>query len=151
LGEIFGGSDKLYFSQTPQSKLDFINKLQKDQGAVVMMLGDGLNDAGALKQSDVGVAVSDNMNNFTPASDAILEGRQVGKIRSFIQLARSGRRIVTWSFAISVIYNVIGLYFAVQGELRPVIAAILMPASSLSIILFTTLASRWKAAKILNS
>lgn len=151
LSRVFGGVDKLYFSQTPQSKLDFIQKLQNEEGKTVLMLGDGLNDAGALKQSDVGVAVSDNMNNFTPASDAILEGNRVAGIRSFIDLAKSGRQIITLSFAISVIYNVIGLYFAVQGLLKPVVAAILMPASSFSIILFTSLVSRWKAKRLLKA
>lgn len=150
LEDIFGGEDRLNFQQTPQSKQDFIADLQKADDQTVLMLGDGLNDAGALKQSDVGVAVSDSINNFTPASDAILEGSRLSEVHSFIKLARSGRKIVIGSFAISVVYNIIGLFFALQGRLEPVVAAILMPASSISIILFTTLVSRWKARQLLN-
>lgn len=150
LGGIFGHADRLQFGQTPQSKLDFIKKCQHDQAGAVLMAGDGLNDAGALRQSDVGVAVSDSINNFTPASDAILMGDKLPQMASFIRLARAGRNIVLGSFGLSVVYNVIGLYFAVQGRLEPVIAAILMPASSISIILFTTLVSRWKARGLLT-
>ncbi|GAA4441182.1 heavy metal translocating P-type ATPase metal-binding domain-containing protein [Ravibacter arvi] len=144
----FGTKERLNFSQTPQTKLRFIAGLQERFRDGVMMLGDGLNDAGALRQSDVGVAVSDHLNNFTPASDAILEGRRLREIGAFVRLARAGQLIVLGSFAISVIYNVIGLHFAVRGDLKPVVAAILMPASSISIILFTTLISSWKARQI---
>ncbi len=147
---VFGDKDKLSFSRTPQDKLDFIKGLQESGGKPVMMLGDGLNDAGALKQSDVGIAVSDNINNFTPASDAILEGSRLKDVSAFIRLAVAGRNIIKGSFGISVIYNIVGLYFAVQGELRPVVAAILMPASSVSIIMFTTLVSRLKARQLLK-
>jgi Cu+-exporting ATPase len=150
LAEVFGDPKRLNFSQTPQSKLDFIKGVQEASGGAVLMLGDGLNDAGALRQSDVGVAVTDSINNFTPASDAILDGAKLKHIYAFILLAVSGRKIVLGSFALSVIYNLIGLYYAIQGELEPVIAAILMPASSISIILFTTLASRWKAYQFLG-
>ncbi len=150
LADVFGGEDRLSFSRTPQDKLDFVRQLQGSNREAVMMLGDGLNDAGALMQSDVGVAVSDNINNFTPASDAILEGSCLKDIGAFVRLAAAGRRIVTGSFGISVIYNIVGLYFAVQGELKPVVAAILMPASSISIILFTTLMSRLKARQLMK-
>ena len=105
------------------------------------MLGDGLNDAGALKQSNVGVAVSDNNAQFTPASDAILDGNKVHLLDKFLSYARSGKKIVTAVFIVSVIYNVIGLSFATRALLSPMVAAILMPASSISIVLLVTLLS----------
>ena len=102
-----------------------------------MMIGDGLNDAGALKQSDIGIAVAEQTNNFTPSSDAIIEAKQLSKLTKFISLCRANRNIVIASFVLSIVYNVIGLFFAVQGTLSPLIAAILMPSSSLSILLLT--------------
>jgi Cu+-exporting ATPase len=105
------------------------------------MLGDGLNDAGALRQSEVGVAVSDNTNLFSPACDAILDGTRVGKMAALLRFARQGKAIVTGSFILSILYNCVGLFFATQGLLSPMIAAILMPASSISIVLFVTLLS----------
>ena len=102
------------------------------------MLGDGLNDAGALMQSNVGIAVSDNTSQFSPACDAILDGSNVKVLDKFLSFARSGKNIVTISFILSILYNIVGLSFAVQGILSPMIAAILMPASSISIVLLVT-------------
>lgn len=137
LTEIFGHDTPMYFNQQPQDKLQFITKLQKE-GKRVIMFGDGLNDAGALKASDVGVSVTDQNNNFTPASDAILNGSSFHLIPELLQYSKKTKKIILGSFIISIVYNIVGLGFAIQGTLKPVIAAILMPASSISIVLFTT-------------
>ena len=136
LQRILGEKTVLLFNQKPEDKLDYIRHLQQ-QGKKVMMIGDGLNDAGALKQSDVGIAVAEQTNNFTPASDAIIEAKQLPLLAKFIHLCKANKRIVMASFVLSILYNIIGLYFAVQGDLHPLIAAILMPSSSLSILLLT--------------
>ena len=68
---LFGERAALHFNQSPLDKLGFISRLQ-DSGKTVMMVGDGLNDAGALKQSDVGVAVVEKAGAFSPASDVIM-------------------------------------------------------------------------------
>jgi Cu+-exporting ATPase len=148
LESIFGPKTKIRFHQSPQDKLDYINSLKKnDYDANVLMLGDGLNDAGALKQSDAGIAVSENSSQFTPACDAILDSREVHKLNRFIQYARSGKKIIAWSFILSILYNIVGLSFAVQGQLSPLVAAILMPVSSISIVSFVTLATSFSAKK----
>jgi len=136
LQKLLGKKATLLFYQTPEDKIQYIQKLQ-EQGEKVMMIGDGLNDAGALQQSDIGIAVAEQTNNFTPSSDAILEARQLSRFTSFIQVCRANRNIVITSFVLSIVYNLVGLYFAVQGNLSPLVAAILMPSSSLSILLVT--------------
>ena len=130
----------LVFHQQPADKLKFVQQLQQ-QNEIVMMVGDGLNDAGALKQANVGLAISDNVNNFSPACDGIIEASQFSKLNSLIDYCRAGVNIIKISFAISLLYNVVGVIFAVQGTMSPIVAAILMPISSTTIILFTTLAS----------
>jgi P-type Cu+ transporter len=133
---MLGDKTTLLFYQKPEDKLSYIKELQ-NRGEKVMMIGDGLNDAGALKQSDVGVAVSEQSNNFTPSSDAIIEAKKLTLLAKFIRLCHANKNIVIASFVLSIVYNVIGLSFAVQGTLSPLVAAILMPASSLSILLIT--------------
>ena len=70
-----------------------------------------------------------------PASDAILQGSSLPNLPKFISLAQEGMRLIKFSFAISLIYNAIGLSFAIQGNLSPLIAAILMPLNSFSMLL----------------
>lgn len=135
--ELLGIESDVFFNQSPQQKLDYIKTLQNDHKLKVMMIGDGLNDAGALKQSDVGIAVADTANNFSPSSDGVIDGANLSKIDSFIQFAKTGKPITLLCFSISVCYNIIGLFYAMQGILSPVIAAILMPCSSITIILLT--------------
>jgi Cu+-exporting ATPase len=142
----FPDEKQMHFRQSPQNKLDYILELQKAKHKV-LMFGDGLNDAGALKQSDLGVAVTDNINNFTPGCEAILDGASFSKIPDFIQQAKDAVKIIHMSFVISLIYNFVGLSFAVQGMLSPLIAAILMPASTVTIIGFTSITARLYARK----
>src|SRR5262249_31451763 len=114
-------------------------------GKTVMMVGDGLNDAGALKQSDVGVAVVEKIGVFSPASDIILEAGQVASLVQILNFARHATCVVRASFAISALYNLAGISIAAAGILSPLICAVLMPLSSLSVVLFACGMTSWAA------
>lgn len=139
---------EIHFNQKPADKLNFIKALQ-EQDKVVMMVGDGLNDAGALRQSDVGIAISENTNIFSPACDGIFEASRFEQFADYISLAKRGTQIIKWAFLFSLFYNLIGVSFAVTGYLKPVVAAILMPLSSISIVAFTTIMTQ-RAGRILR-
>jgi Cu+-exporting ATPase len=147
LQKLLPARTKLIFDQKPEDKLEYI-KYHQIEGAEVLMIGDGLNDAGALAQSDVGIALSENVNVFSPACDAILDASNFGLLHNFIKASKSAIKIIKWSFLFSFLYNIIGLYFAVTGKLEPVIAAILMPLSSISIVMFTTVATQFIGRRI---
>ncbi len=146
LGQLISFPLPMFFDQKPEDKLVFVKDLQEK--GKVMMVGDGLNDAGALAQSDVGVAIAENVNVFSPASDAILDGKIITHLWRFMDLAKQSISIIKWSFVLSLCYNVIGLYFAVTGQLEPVVAAILMPLSSISIVVFTTVSTNFIARNL---
>ena len=133
--------DHLLFDQQPTDKLNFIKRKQESGHSKTMMIGDGLNDAGALMQSDVGLVVSDDTNNFSPACDGIVDARQFEKIQPLMRYSRTAMRIIIASYTISLLYNLVGIFFAAQGAMSPLVAAILMPISSVTIISFSTLAS----------
>ena len=137
---------EMRFSQSPEDKLEYIKSLQ-DQGGKVAMLGDGLNDAGALKQSNIGIAIADDTNSFTPSSDVIMNGGVLTKLHDYFALTKDAMIIVKLTFGISFLYNVVGLTAAVLGEMSPLFAAILMPLSSISVVAFTSLSTWLRSRK----
>lgn len=143
---LFGERERLHFRQSPVDKLNYINQLKKE-GRRVLMIGDGLNDAGALLESDVGITVADDIFHFSPACDAILEARRFSLLSTLIRFTRTSMRIVMFSFILSILYNLGGLFFAVGGFLTPLVAAILMPLSSVSVVAFVTLATMGMARR----
>ena len=128
-------------------KLEYVRKL-KESGKKVMMIGDGLNDAGALNESHLGISIADDIYHFSPACDAILESQRFTQLPQFVRLARYTMRIVKASFVISFLYNTVGISIAVSGKLSPVVAAILMPLSSVTVVAFVTLSTLFVARKV---
>ncbi len=149
LQRYFREDKNLHFNQSPTGKLNYIQQL-KASGRTVLMLGDGLNDAGALKMADIGLSVSEDVYNFSPACDGILEGNNIKSIGAFIEFSKASVTIIKASLVVSLVYNAVGLFFAVQGLLTPLVAAILMPLSSISVVLFVVLATTFAAKRILK-
>jgi len=136
--EIVQKKEHIQFYQSPSDKLKYVSEL-KAQGKHVMMIGDGLNDVGALKEAQVGIAVADDVYQFSPASDAIIRASELVRLPAFIKFSKAALKIVYMAIFISFLYNIIGLSFAVSGHLSPLFAAVLMPLSSVSVVVFTSL------------
>ncbi len=141
LKELIPNYKSMAFNQNPEDKLNYIQNLQS-QNMKVAMLGDGLNDAGALKQSNVGIAIADDSNSFTPSSDVIMNGEKVVTLDRYLNVCKGSIKIVKITFIISFLYNIVGLSYAVTGHMHPLFAALIMPASSITVVSFTTL-STW--------
>ncbi len=139
----------LLFRQSPQQKLDYICHLQ-ERNEHVLMVGDGLNDAGALKQSNTGIAVAENTFSFSPACDAVMEARYIKHLGNYIRIARKAKQLVITGFIYSILYNIFGLYFATTAQLNPMVAAILMPLSSIGIVGITYFGSKYISAPLNN-
>jgi len=142
LTKVLPKATTLIFNQKPEDKLEYVDKQQK-KGETVLMIGDGLNDAGALAQSNVGIAVSENTNVFSPACDGIIDATNFAMLPKFIRLSKGTIKVVKISFVLSFLYNIIGMLFAVTGNLSPIVAAILMPISSITIVVFVTIATNF--------
>ena len=137
LKELFPVSARIHFNQTPADKFNYISTLN-EQGKKVMMLGDGLNDSGALGVAHVGVSVSENLSQFTPRSEVILEANKLTKLNHYLRATNRAKLILKICLGFSITYNSIGLTFAISGSLTPFVAAVLMPLSSITIVFLST-------------
>lgn len=146
---VLGADVAMHFNQSPQDKLHHIQALQR-HGATVMMVGDGLNDAGALKQSDVGVAVADDVHAFSPASDVILHASQVSLLAAVTGYARSAVNVVRACLVVSIAYNIPGIAIAAQGLLSPIVCAVLMPLSSVTVVGMASGLAAWSAGRTMK-
>lgn len=126
-------ADEMQFEKSPQDKMAYVNDM-KVNGHKVIMIGDGLNDAGALRASDVGFVITEDLNNFTPASDVVIHASMFERIVELLKLIEGVKYILYFIYFMAILYNGVGLFFAVQGLLSPVVAAILMPTSSISMV-----------------
>ncbi len=138
---------EMHFNMSVHDKMDFVENLQK-KGARVMMIGDGLNDAGALQQSDVGIAVAEDTNVFTPAADGILKADRLPHLDLFLRKSKQTLKVIYSAYTIAFMYNIVGLSFAVDNLLSPVMAAILMPVSSISVVVYVTLLTNFLTRRL---
>lgn len=140
--------ENMRFQMRPEEKMAYVQTIRTERpGSISAMIGDGLNDAGALKAADLGIAVVDDLYAFSPASDLILDARALRNLGAMLRFARQAQRTVYLLFGISFAYNVIGLYFAVQGLLTPVLAALLMPISSFTVVAVAMGRTRWASRR----
>lgn len=132
--------DHIYHNQKPQDKVDYINKLE----GTTLMIGDGLNDAGALLKADLGLAINDNEHAYFPKSNGLIIGDSLSELDTTMNLAKWSQTVVIICVIFSLLYNLIGLYFAVSLQLNSFIAAILMPLSSITILLLSSILMKLK-------
>jgi len=143
---LLGAQARVEFNQSPFDKLNVIRELQ-GAGRKVMMVGDGLNDAGALKQAEVGVAMVEKVGTFSPASDVILDAAQLPRLAEVLAFSQRAAGVVRAGFVVSGLYNIVGVSIAAAGWLSPLVCAVLMPLSSVTVVLFAIGTTRWMARR----
>ncbi len=135
------GIDELYAEITPEEKLDIVRKYQS-RGLKVLMVGDGMNDAAALKGADIGVAIGSGTDLAIDNSDVVIVKGGVSKIVDLVAISRKTFKVIRqnlfWAFA----YNVVAIPMAMAALLHPIIAEIAMAFSSISVILNSMRVSR---------
>mgnify|MGYP006148874357 CR=1 FL=1 len=98
------------------------------------MLGDGINDSLAFNNAHVGITVVEETGSFFPSCDGIVKSDKLQSLDAFIQLAKYGKTVLYFCLGFSLFYNAIGLYFAITLKLTPLFSAVLMPLSSVSVV-----------------
>lgn len=118
----------------PADKIDRLAALQ-DQGRHVLMVGDGLNDMGAMAQAFVSISPASGVDATRSTSDIVLLGRSLAPVEDALKVARSARARIRENFGIAICYNAIAVPLAVMGFASPLMAALAMSSSSILVIL----------------
>lgn len=130
------GIDIAMGEKSPKEKIDYIALMKKkNPSGTVMMIGDGINDAAALAEADIGIALSSGTDLAKASSSIIIFRNFLDKVPSLIFYSKKLKQITLQNFSWAVIYNVVGVYLAVSGALNPLIAAIMMMLSSITVVL----------------
>jgi heavy metal translocating P-type ATPase len=127
------GVDRILSEVMPEQKQQVIRELQTPD-RVVVMVGDGVNDAPALAQADVGIAMGEGTDLSITSAKVILLGDRLGLLLCALRLAKDTQRVIRQNLILSAIYNVLTIPMAVAGLVTPLFAAIVMPLSSLAVI-----------------
>ncbi|ANQ53772.1 heavy metal translocating P-type ATPase [Thermosipho sp. 1070] len=128
------GIDKIYAQVKPQEKLDIIRKYQA-KGGKVLMVGDGMNDAAALKGSDVGIAIGTGTDLAIDNADIIITKEGISKIVDAIKISQLTFSVIKQNLFWAFFYNIIAIPMAMMGLLHPAIAEAAMAFSSITVIL----------------
>ncbi len=134
-------ANMVFAEQSPEAKVSSINEARNgDREVIRAMVGNGFNDSLALVHADIGIAVTGANQQAKDAADVCLMNPGIRSTVTAIRFARGARRKLFLSFAFGVVFNLIGLTLSAQGWMPPVMAAILMPVSSLVVVL---IAMKW--------
>ena len=145
------GIDSVHANVLPGGKVEVIRQLQAEYGQWVAMVGDGINDAPALKQANVGIAIGTGADVAMEAADVILIGERLSGLVEAAQLSRLTFRKIVENLIWASAYNVAAIPIAAVGLLHPMIGVIAMTASSLSVIANSLLLKRAPLSVIRNT
>lgn len=127
------GPEDVFAGILPEGKVDAVRKLQA-QGSTVAMAGDGINDAAALAQADLGIAMGSGTDVAIEASDLTVMGSDLGQLVQAIELSRKTLTTIKTNLFWAFFYNAIGIPVAALGLLNPMIAGAAMAASSVLVV-----------------
>jgi Cu+-exporting ATPase len=128
------GIDEVLAGVLPEGKVDAIRRLQTEHGEKVAMVGDGINDAPALKQANVGIAIGAGADVAIEAADVTLVKGELTKVVEAIRLSKATFRKIVQNLFWAWFYNVAAIPIAAAGLLHPMIGVVAMTVSSLSVI-----------------